>query len=81
MQGCDYEISAIFDAVFAARDIDISGTAIFTTYFPALSDLILIISTGITSVYFFGEIRDPKTVELTNKLAENLIPLEIIQLK
>ncbi len=77
----DYEISAIYDAIFSARDQDLSEAVIFSTYFPSLDDMKLLISCGITSVYFFGKIDDPHAVELANKTAQEGLTLQLTQLK
>jgi len=74
-------MSAIFDAIFSARDVDLTDTAIFSTYFPDINDIKLIIATGVSKVYFYGKIDNPETVELMNSLVTNLIPLEIFQLE
>lgn len=77
----DWEISAIYDAIFGARDIDISGSTIFSSYFPTIDDMKLILVTGISTVYFSGEISNNSTIELINCLPEAGISLELIQLK
>lgn len=76
-----WEISAIYDTVFGAKDIDMSNFILFSTYFPSLDDMILIVSVGISSVHFFGKITDMEAVEFTNSLKDDSIPLEIIQLE
>jgi len=73
----EYETSAIYDAVFAARSYNISGSSIFSTCFPSLDDVKLIIATGMTSIFFFGEITDMNAVQLINSLPT---PLEITRL-
>jgi len=40
----------------------------------------LIISCGIITVYFFGEIMDPHSVEIANNAAQESIKLELIKL-
>jgi len=72
-----YETSAIYDAIFAARATGIKGASIFSTYFPTLDDVKLIVATGISSIYFFGEITDMSAVQLLNSLPA---PLEITKL-
>jgi len=74
-------VSAIYDAIFAARAIDISGCTLFSTHFPNLDDVKLIVATGVTSVYFFGLITDQNAVTLINNLKDASIPLELIALK
>jgi len=81
VKGHKWEMSAIFDAIFSARDVDLTDTAIFSTYFPDINDIKLIIATGVSKVYFYGKIDNPETVELMNSLVTNLIPLEIFQLE
>jgi deoxycytidylate deaminase len=78
----EWETSAVFDAIFSARDVDLTGSFIFTTHFPDIEDTKLIITTGITYIYFFGSIPtlgDP-VVELLNSLNSESILLEICQL-
>jgi deoxycytidylate deaminase len=77
----EWEISAIYDAIFSARDMDLTGTAIFSTYFPTLDDMKLIVATGISSIYYFGEITDMDAVRLINNLNEKSMSLEIIKLQ
>jgi deoxycytidylate deaminase len=73
-------VSAVYDAIFSARDVNLSEAVIFTSYFPSTNDLILIISTGITSIYYQGEM-DLSSRDFIDSLPEASIPLEIIQLK
>jgi len=54
---------------------------LFSTHFPSLDDMLLIISVGISVIYFFGEATDVKTVLFVNTLSKNSIPLEMVQLK
>jgi len=75
-----WEVSAIHDAVFGAKDADMSNFILFSTYFPYLDEMILVVSVGIKSVYFFGKVTDVKTVEFVNSLKDDSIPLEMIQL-
>ena len=77
----EYEISAIHDAVFGARDVNLEGAVLFSTYFPSLDDVILILSVGISTVYFMGEINDAKAVDLINCSKENDISLAMIKLE
>jgi hypothetical protein len=72
-----YQISAIFDAIFAARDIDLSGTAIFSTNFPEVEDIKLIVATGIKTLYFYGKIDNAESTNLLNNLDKNINPLEV----
>lgn len=81
IKGQKWEISAIYDAIFSARDIDISDTFLFSTYFPDIDDMKLIITVGIKKLYFFGPIDNQDTVKLMNSLTQNLIPLEILQVE
>jgi deoxycytidylate deaminase len=78
--GEEWEMSAIYDAVFASRNEKLEGTTLFTTYFPTIEDLKLIVAVGITSLYFMGNINDAKAVKLLNNLKSESIPLEITQL-
>lgn len=81
IKGKKWEISAIYDVLFGTKDIDMSGFILFSTYFPSLDDMILIVAVGISTVYFFGEVVDVSTVEFTNNLKEGSISLEMIHLK
>lgn len=76
----NYEISAIYDAIFSARSDDLTGTYLFTTHFPVLEECKLIISCGISTIYFFGEITDPYTVEIANNTSKESINLKFIKL-
>jgi hypothetical protein len=76
-----WESSAIFDAVFSARDVDLTGSALFTTYYPNVEDMKLLITAGIVILSFFGEVNDISSRDLSNSLAPASIPLEIIQLQ
>lgn len=77
----EYEISAIYNAAFNARESSLNGATIFSTYFPSIDDMKIIISCGISTVYFFGVINDPHAVEIANRTVQENIPLELIQLK
>ena len=78
-----WEINAIYDAVFGARGGDLTGTTLFCTYFPTVDDLILILSTGISSINFVGKITDSDkdAVLFLNKITSAGIPLEIVELE
>jgi len=58
-----------------------TGFILFSTHFPNLDDLKLILSVGINSIYFFGEVNEIDAVELINKLVEFHISLEILHLQ
>jgi len=75
-----WEISAAYDAIFSARDVNLADSIIFLSYFPCVDDLKLIIAVGIKILYFFGEIADSKAVDLMNKLSDENIILEVIHL-
>ena len=77
----NWEISAIYDAIFGAKDVNMSNFVLFSNYFPHLNDMILIVSVGITIIYFFGDITDTEAVKFANGLKDESIPLEIINLK
>jgi len=81
MENKEWEISAIHDTLFGARDRDMTNSILFSTHFPPLEEMILIASVGITVIYFFGKITDIKTVEFVNSMTDSKIPLEIINLK
>ena len=80
IKGHRWEISAICDAIFSARDVNLAGTSLFSTYFPNIEDIKLIIATGVSRVYFYGKIDDPETTELLNSFKQGLGPIELIQL-
>jgi len=61
--------------------VSLAGAVIFSTYFPSLNDMVLILAVGITTVFFMGNISDTKTVDLINCTKENGIPLEMIKLE
>ena len=71
----------MFDAIFSARDVDLTGSALFTTYYPNVEDMKLLITAGITSLSFFGEVDDISSRDLLNSLTSTSIFLEIIQLQ
>jgi deoxycytidylate deaminase len=77
----DWEISAIYDALFGARDTNLLDTALFSTYFPPLDDTKLILATGVSTLYFLGKITSPETVSLLNSLQGSSISLEVIHLE
>ena len=79
--GKEWEVSAIYDVMFGTMDLDLTKSSLFSTRFPNLEELKLIVATGVESLYFFGEITDPNTVRLANELPEASIPLEIVQLE
>lgn len=76
----EWETSAIYDAIFSAHDKDLTGTAIFSTCFPSLDDMKLIVATGISSIYYLGEVTDMDAARLVNSLNEKSISLEITRL-
>jgi len=69
----------VFDAITSAGE-SLKDAKLFSTHFPDLNDVKLIIMAGITSIYFKGEITDVVAVELINHLHDSSIPLEIIKL-
>lgn len=75
-----WEISAIFDAIFGSRDTDITGTILFSTYFPQIEDIKLITISGIKTVYFFGGQNDAQTVEFLHSLNEKTEIVEMLNL-
>ncbi len=77
----EWEISAIYDVIFSCCNKDLTGYALFSTCFPSLDDMKLIVSVGITYIYFFGKSDDLEAIELLNNLPKNRIPLEIIHLE
>ena len=77
----DWEVSAIYDAIFSVKHEDMTEQILFSTYFPSFDDVKLIVSVGITSIYWFGETDNIQAVELLNFLPKNSIPLKITHLK
>lgn len=75
-----WEVSAVYDAIFSARDIDLTGASLFISYFPTVDDLKLILAVGINSIYFSGKIDDKDSVALLNCFEKNSKVLEITQL-
>lgn len=76
-----WTISGVYDTLFGARDLDLSGSVLFCTQFPTLEEMKLIVSAGIESVYFFGQVSDPETAKFANSLTKASIPLELIRLE
>ena len=75
------EISAIYDAIFSSRDVNLDSCEIFSSCFPNKEDLKLMVITGIKKVYFLGKIDDQKTVKLINIFSQSSIPIEFIRLQ
>jgi deoxycytidylate deaminase len=76
-----WEMSAIFDAIFGTISADISGSVLFSSYFPDINDLKLICSSGVSVLYFFGKITDTDSVEFLNSTKDSPISLEVLQLE
>lgn len=72
----DWEISAIYDTLFGARDQDIRDSILFSTEFPNLEEMELIVASGIGILYFFGKADKIDAINLANKTS-----IEIIKLK
>lgn len=81
MKNEKWEISAIYDVIFGARQEDLTGTTLFCTYFPTVEDLMLIVATGVSSINFIGGITDKDAVFFLNKITGSGIPLEIVELE
>ena len=77
--GKKWEISAIYDAVFSARDLNLAGSHVFCNYFPDLDDVKLMAATGIASVYFSGKVTNQDAVALLNSLTDAGMPIEVTQ--
>jgi hypothetical protein len=69
IDGQDIEVSAIYDAIFSSRDLDLNGSTVFSTHFPTVDDLKLMVSVGVNTIYFFGQINDAHTVMVLNEMA------------
>jgi hypothetical protein len=52
---------------------------LFSSYFPNVEDIKLIIATGIVEVYFTGKIEDSQAVELLNKSNDAGIQIKMHQ--
>lgn len=76
-----WEVSAIYDAIFGARTELLNDTVLFSTYFPSVDDIKLMVSVGVSTLYFMGSVEDPGAIHFINKLNEDLIPIQIIQLQ
>ena len=76
-----WEVSAILDALFGARDRDLTGTILFSTKFPSLEDIRMIAAVRVSTVYFFGEVNDAGAVALANSMVDCSIPLELVKLQ
>jgi len=61
----------------------LEGATLFSTYFPSKKDLEIIVAAKCVSVYFSGQIsdNDVESVRFINRLFQDHIPLEIIQLQ
>jgi len=81
LKGINHEISAIYDTIFGSRTENLVNSTLFCSYFPSVNDLTLMVSVGVTSVYFTGDIKDPEAVHFMNKLHEEDIPLLVIKMK
>ena len=77
----EWEVSAIYDALYGARSLDIAGAILYSTYYPTLDEFKMIIATGIITLYFFGEPQNADTIKLLNALPAASIPLEIVRLQ
>jgi len=75
-----WTVSAIYDAILKAHE-DLSGCYIFISYFPVKEDISLIVASGITRVYFTGNVGDSESVQIINASASSANPLEIIKLE
>jgi hypothetical protein len=78
----DQELSAISEVIFNIAGQRLKDLILFSTKFPDLSDMKMILSAEFNIVYFFGEITDPDSVRLVNDWnATASKPLEIIRLQ
>ena len=76
-----WEVSAILDALFGARDRDLTGTVLFSTKFPSIDDIKMIAAVGVITVYFFGDVNDAGAVALANAMTDCSISLELVKLQ
>ena len=77
----EWEVTAAADALFGARDLDISGAILFSSRFPSLEDFKMLVFLGVVAVYFFGDTDDAGAVVFANALADSCIPLELVKLE
>lgn len=54
---------------------------IFSTRFPDYNEMKSILNAGIMTIYFFGPIDDPKTVQLVNDINSKEVIVEMTQLE
>ena len=81
IKGEKWEISAIYDALFGVHHENLTGTALYCTQFPSVEDVVLMVCTSVSRLYFLGQIDNPETVNFINALHKASIPLEIVQLQ
>ena len=78
----DWCISAIKLALLQHDNIQTEKATVFSTYFPSLEEIKLLVYFGIVSIYYLGGIpTDPETVLFLNQLNKESISLEIIHLE
>lgn len=77
----EYTISAVYDALFGARDYDMRGAILFSTRFPTLDEMKLIVSAGLKAIYFMGEVNNPEVVRFSNSFSTNNIEIDMIKLE
>jgi deoxycytidylate deaminase len=80
MDNADYYISAVENTILSLskKSVDL---VLFSSYFPKLNDMRLVVSCGIQVVYFMGNIDDPDCAKFANALTEHSIPLELRKLQ
>jgi hypothetical protein len=75
------ELSAI-SVAFQNSGIDAGGATLFSTRWPNLVEMRLILAMGVSPIYFFGPVNDPESVRLVNDFSESSHkPVETIKLE
>ena len=74
-------MSAAADALFGVRDLDLHGTCLFLTHFPKIEDMKMILAVGVGTLYFFGNVNDPESIDLANSLSSTTLSLEMVKLE
>lgn len=79
-QNGPWEVSAIYDAIFKARDLNLLGAVLFSSNFPKVEDIKLVVAVGIKKILFNGPVDDTDTAKMLNTLTEEGISIDLIQL-
>ena len=79
--GKEWNLSAISDALMGSKENDISNCTIFCTRFPKIEDMMLIVATGIKTLYFLGDITDQAVVRFMKEINSIHNCLEVVRLQ